>query len=86
MFDRNNTTPDIPAEIIDIANAVVERLRNRKVPQIILPEPGTGLRVCNLVRCYLQALDQVWMPYFGEDGTSLRLRRCCYTAPRNGLP
>ena len=25
------------------------------MPQIVLPEPGTGLRVPNLVRCYLQA-------------------------------
>ena len=55
MFDRNKITPEIPSQAIDMANAVVERLRNRKVPQIVLPEAGTGLRVCNLVRCYLQA-------------------------------
>jgi len=55
LFDRIKTTPDIPPEVIDGANAIVERLQRRKVTEIILPEPSTGLRVPNRVRCYPQA-------------------------------
>ena len=55
VFDRNRTTADIPTEVIDVANAIVDRLQSRKRAEIVLPEPGTGLRVPNRVRCYLQA-------------------------------
>jgi hypothetical protein len=55
LFDRNKATSDLSAEIIDSANTAVEYLRRRKVAEIVLPETGTGLRVPNLVRCYLQS-------------------------------
>ena len=55
LFDRNKASGEITSEVIDDANAVVERLRALRVTQIVLPEPVTGLRVPNLVRCYLQA-------------------------------
>jgi len=55
VFDRNRTTADIPTEVIDVANAIVGRLQSRKLAEIVLPVPGTGLRVPNRVRCYLQA-------------------------------
>jgi hypothetical protein len=55
LFDRNKPSGEITSEVIDDANAVVERLRALRVPQIALPEPGTGLRAPTLVRCYLQA-------------------------------
>ena len=55
LFDRNKPLGELTSEVIDEANAVVERLRALRVTQIVLPEPATGLRVSNLVRCYLQA-------------------------------
>ncbi len=55
LFDRTKTTEHITSEVIDEANAIVERFRQYRLNQIVLPEPGTGLRVPNLVRCYLQA-------------------------------
>lgn len=55
LFDRNHTESDVPADIIDVANFVYEQLKARKVTEIALAEPGTGLRVPNLVRSYLQA-------------------------------
>jgi hypothetical protein len=55
LFDRNKIPPDIPLEVLDGANTIIECLQRRKVVEIVLGEPGTGLRVPNLVRCYLQA-------------------------------
>jgi hypothetical protein len=55
LFDRDKASGEIGSEIIDDANAVVERLRALRVTQIVLPKPDTGLKVPNLVRCYLQA-------------------------------
>lgn len=55
LFDRNKPSGEITSEIIDEANSVVERLWALRVTQIALPEPVTGLRAPNLVRCYLQA-------------------------------
>jgi hypothetical protein len=55
LFHQNKIPPDMPSELLDFANALVDRLQRRKVAEIVLAEPGTGLRVPNLVRCYLQA-------------------------------
>jgi hypothetical protein len=55
LFDRNRPFREITPEVIDEANLLVDRLRARLISDIILPEPSTGLRVPNLVRCYLQA-------------------------------
>jgi hypothetical protein len=54
-FDRTKPSDYITSEAIDDANAIVERFRSYRRSRIVLPEPGTGLRVPNLVRCYLQA-------------------------------
>jgi hypothetical protein len=55
LFDRTHTSAELTAEIIDEVNALVGRLKRLKVSEIVLPEPGTGLRVPNFVRSYLQA-------------------------------
>lgn len=54
-FDREKRPTEISPEIMDEINALVDRLQARKVAEIKLPEPPLGLRVPNLVRCYLQA-------------------------------
>ena len=55
LFDRDHTLPDISADMIDTVNFVYERLKSRKVAEIVLAEPESGLTVPNLVRTYLQA-------------------------------
>jgi hypothetical protein len=55
LFDRNKPSGEITSEVIDDANALVERLRALRVTKIPLSAPDTGLRVPSLVRCYLQA-------------------------------
>jgi hypothetical protein len=55
LFDRDHPLADIPADAIDSANLVYERLKSRKVTEIVLAEPETGLIVPNQVRTYLQA-------------------------------
>lgn len=40
---------------IDRLNNVFDRLSARKVNQLTIPEPGSGFRVSNLIRVYLQA-------------------------------
>jgi hypothetical protein len=45
----------ISADMIDAANLIYEQLKSRKVAEIVLAEPETGLVVPNLVRSNLQA-------------------------------
>jgi hypothetical protein len=40
---------------IDNLNAAFDRLTARLVPQITIPEPGSGFRASNLIRVYLQS-------------------------------
>jgi hypothetical protein len=55
IFDRNKPPEKITPEIIDDVNALIDRLGKLKVKEIILPEPGTGFRLSNLIRCYIVA-------------------------------
>jgi hypothetical protein len=55
LFDRNRSSAELTPEIIDEVNALVGRLEQLKVAEIVLPEPGTDLRAPNLVRSYVQA-------------------------------
>jgi hypothetical protein len=55
LFDRHPNLPNISLDLIDTANLIYEQLKSRKVAEIVLAEPETGLVVPNLVRSYLQA-------------------------------
>jgi hypothetical protein len=55
LFELNKNPSDLPPQIFDVANALIDRLRARRVAEITLPAATTGLRTSNLVRCYLQA-------------------------------
>jgi hypothetical protein len=55
LFNRTFASESLAAELIDGANAAYDLLTNRKIPEIILADPVTGLIVPNLVGSYLQA-------------------------------
>ncbi len=54
-FDRNRPSEEITPEVIDDVNALIDRLKKLRVKEIVLPEPGTGFRLSNLIRCYIVA-------------------------------
>lgn len=55
ILDREKSSAEVTADMIDLANAVYERLKTRKVSEIVQAEPETGFMVPNRVRTYLQA-------------------------------
>jgi hypothetical protein len=55
IFDREKPSAEVSADMIDLANVIYERLKSRKVSEIVLAEPRTGHMVPNRVRTYLQA-------------------------------
>ena len=55
IYDREKVSSEVSTEMIDLANSVYERLKSRRVSEITLADPRTGLMVPNRVRAYLQA-------------------------------
>lgn len=55
LFDPAAVPAEVasPAEVTEV-NAVIQKLRDRRVNRIMMPEAGSGFRVSNMIRAYNQ--------------------------------
>jgi hypothetical protein len=55
LFDKSQASPEVPDDLIEAINGVIDRLRANLVDQITLPDPPYGFRIPNMTRGYIQA-------------------------------